>query len=100
MTIHWFIIACMAFILIAGAVRRRPADGLASIVVLTFLFAAIGVGWMVVSRFVYLGDIGWWVAAALAFCFALDALYGLMAPQRQVRRDRKLRELLRRRRLA
>ena len=100
MTIHWFILACMAFVIIAWAVRGRPGDGLTSIIVLTLLFALIGVAWMVVSRFAYIGDIGWWAAAALAFLFALDALYGLMAPQRQVRRDRRLRELLRRRRHA
>ena len=100
MTIHWFIVACMAFVIIAGAVRRRPADGLTSIIVLTVMFAGIAFAHILVSQFVYLGEMGLWLAAALAFGFALDALYWLMAPQRRFRRDQKLRALLRRRRHA
>jgi hypothetical protein len=38
------------------------------------------------------------LAAVIAVGFALDALYGLMAPERQRRRDRRLGELMRRRR--
>ena len=97
MTIHWFILACMAFVIIANAVRRRPGDGLASIVVLVLLFAAIAAGHILLSRFVYLGDMALWLAAGLAFLFALEALYALMAPQRRARRDRFLRDLVRRR---
>ena len=36
-------------------------------------------------------------AAAFATAFALDALYGLMAPERQRQRNRMLRDLMRRR---
>ena len=97
MTIHWFIVACTAFVIIAGVVRRRPGDGLASIVVLISLFAVLAIADLVARRFVYTGDVGITVAAALAFGFALDALYGLMAPDRQRRRDRRLRSLVRRR---
>ena len=43
-------------------------------------------------------DVGWTLAALLAFGFALDALYGLMAPERQRRRDQRLGDLMRRRR--
>ena len=96
MTIHWLIIACMAFVIVARSVRGRPGDALGDIVVLVFLFAAIAIVDMVASRFVYTGDIGLTVAAVLAGGFALDALYGLMAPERQRRRDRRLRALLQR----
>ena len=97
MTIHWFIVGCMAFVIIAGVVRARPGDGLATIIVMISLFAALAIADLVARRFVYTGDIGITVAAILAGLFALDALYGIMAPERQRRRDRKLRALLRRR---
>ena len=96
MTIHWFIVACMAFVILAGVVRRRPGDGLATIIVMISLFAALAVGDLVARQFVYTGDVGITVAAILAGGFALVALYGLMAPERRRRRDRKLRNLLRR----
>ncbi len=96
MTLHWLIIACMAFVIIAKSVRGRPGDALADIVVLVFLFAAIAIADLVASRFVYTRDIGLTVAAILAGGFALDAFYGLMAPERQHRRNRKLRSIMRR----
>ena len=96
MTVHWFIVACIAFVILAGAVRRRPGDGLATIIVMISLFAALAIADLVARRFMHTGDIGITVAAMLAGGFALDALYGIMAPERQRRRDRKLRELLRR----
>jgi len=43
------------------------------------------------------GDAAKSVAIAFAAGFALDALYGLMAPQRQRARDKKLRRLMKRR---
>ena len=97
MTISWFIVACMALVIVAGVVRRRPGDGLANIIVMIGLFAAIAIADLVASRFVYTRDIGLTVAALVAGGFALDSIYGLMAPQRQRARDRKLRSLLRRR---
>ena len=96
MTIHWLIIACLAFVIIAGAARRRPGDGMADIIVLLVLFGAIAIADLVASRFVHTGDIGTWVAAVLAFGFALNALYGLMAPERRRRRDRRLRAFMQR----
>ena len=97
MTIHWFIVACMAFVILSGVVRRRPGDGLASTIVMIGLFATLAIADLVARQFVYTGDIGITVGAVLAGGFALDAVYGLMAPQRQRQRDRKLRALLRRR---
>jgi hypothetical protein len=95
-TIYWFITGCIAFMISVGVARRSPARALANLVVLGIAFAALGLADLVASRFAYTGDIALWLAAILAFGYALDALYGLMAPQRQRARDRKLRALLRR----
>ena len=97
MTAFWIIIGCIAFMIGAGIARRRAGLGIANTTVLVFLLGLIAVVDLVLSRFVYTGDIAWTVAGLLAFGFALDALYGLMAPERQRARDRKLRSLLRRR---
>ena len=96
MTAFWIILACIGFIIAAGTSRRRPGLAIADTVLLVFLLGLIGVADLVLSRFFHTGDIAWTVAGLLAFGFALDALYGLMAPERQRRRDRKLRSLLRR----
>jgi hypothetical protein len=95
-TIHWLLIAGIAFVIIAGVVRRRPGDGLADIIVLLSLFGVIAIVDLVASRFVHTGDIGIWVASVFTFGFALNALYGLMAPERQRRRDRRLRAFMQR----
>ena len=98
MTAFWLIVACVAFILVAGSFRRRPGSALTDVVVLLALFALIAIVDIVLSRFMDTGKTGLTLAAVLAFGFALDALYGLMAPDRQVHRNRKLRNLMRRRR--
>ena len=92
----WIILGCMAFMIIADALRGRGGLALADMTLLVFLFGIIAVVDLVLSQFLYTGDTGWTIAAILAFGFALDALYGLMAPERQRRRDRKVRELMRR----
>ena len=97
MTAFWIILACIGFVIAAGTSRRRPGVAIADVSLLVFLLAMIGIADLVLSRFFYTGDVAWTVAGLLAFGFALDALYGLMAPERQRRRDRKLRALLRRR---
>ena len=97
MTAFWIIIGCIGFMIAAGIARRRPGLGIANTTVLVFLLGLITVTDLVLSRFIDTGDIGWTVAGLLAFGFALDALYGLMAPERQRRRDRRLRSLMRRR---
>ena len=96
----WIILGSMAFMIIADALRGRGGLALADMTLLVFLFGIIAVVDLVLSQFLYTGDTGWTIAAVLAFGFALDALYGLMAPERQRRRDRKVRELMRRRRRA
>jgi hypothetical protein len=95
-TIPWFITGCIAFMIAVGVARRSPARALANVVVLGFAFAVLAIADLIVSRFAYTGDIALWLAAILASGYALDALYGAMAPQRQRARDRKLRELFRR----
>lgn len=97
MTAFWIIVACIAFMIGSGIARRRAGLGIANTTVLVFLLGLIALVDLVLSRFFYTGDVAWTVAGLLAFGFALDALYGLMAPERQRVRDRKLRSLLRRR---
>jgi hypothetical protein len=96
----WVILACMAFIILAGSARGRGGVAFADVTTLVILLGIIALADLVLSRFVYTGDTGWTLAALFAGAFAVDALYGLMAPERQQRRDRKLRELLRRSRRA
>ena len=92
------ILICVAFVLIAGTFRRRPGVAVADTALLVILLGLIGIADLVLRRFVDTGGVAWTLAALLAVGFALDALYGLMAPERQRRRDRRLGELMRRRR--
>ena len=96
MTAFWIILASIAFMIGAGIARRRPGVAVADASILVFLLGLISVVNMVLSRFFNTGGVAWFVAGMLAFGFALDALYGLMAPERQRRRDRRLRSLMRR----
>ena len=96
----WIIIGCMAFIILAGSARGRGGVAFADVTTLVMLFGLIALADLVLSRFTDTGDMAWTVAALLAGGFAIDALYGLMAPERQRRRDQKLRQLMHRRRRA
>ena len=98
MTATGIILACFAVILVVGVQRRQAGRALTDITVLVILFGVITVADLVLSRVFDTRDTGWTLAAILAAGFALDAVYGLMAPQRQRRRDRRLRELIQRRR--
>ena len=98
MTAFWLIVGCLGFMLIAGTFRRRPGVAVADATMLVILLGIIGLADLILSRFLDTGNTGWTLAAILAFAFAFDALYGLMAPDRQRRRDQKLRSLMRRRR--
>ena len=92
------ILVCVAFVLVSGTFRRRPGVAVADTALLVILMGLIGIADLVLRRFVDTGGVAWTLAALLAVGFALDALYGLMAPERQRRRDRRLGELMRRRR--
>ena len=98
MTALAIIIVCVAFVIISGTFRCRPGVGVADAALLVILLGVIGIVDLVLSRFVDTNGIGWTLAALLAFGFAVDALYGLMAPERQRRRDQRLSDFMRRRR--
>ncbi len=98
MTALSIILVCVAFVLVSGSFRRRPGVAVADTALLVILLGLIGIADLVLRRFVDTGSVAWTLSALLAVGFALDALYGLMAPERQRRRDRRLGELMRRRR--
>ena len=93
----WVILGCMAFIILAGSARGRGGVAFADVTTLVILLGLIALIDLVLSRFLDTGDTGWTLAALFASGFALDAFYGYMAPQRKLKRDRKLRQLMRRR---
>ena len=98
MTAFWIVIACFVIILVTGSSRGSTGRALTDITVLVGAFAVIAVGDLLLSRFVDTGDLAWTLAAILAGAFALDSIYGFMAPQRKRRRDRALRDFMQRRR--
>ena len=91
------ILACIAFMLIAASRRGNPGRAVADTALLVILVGIITLLDFILSRLVDTGDAGEWIAVAFACGFALDALYGLLAPERQRRRDKKLRRLMKRR---
>ena len=91
------ILGCIAFMLIFASRRGNPGRAVADTALLVILIGIITFVDFILSRFVDTGDAGEWLAVAFACGFALDALYGLLAPERQKRRDRKLRRLMKRR---
>jgi hypothetical protein len=91
------IIGCIAFMFIVGLVRGNPGRAVADTALLVILMGPIAIVDIVLSRFFDTGQAAAMVAIAFAAGFALDALYGLMAPERQKRRDRNLRRLMKRR---
>ena len=98
MTALSIILLCVAFLVVSGTFRRRPGVAIADTALLVILLGMIGIANLVLGRFVDTGNIGWTLSALLAIGFAIDALYGLMAPDRQRRRDQRLRQFMRRRR--
>ena len=96
----WVIIGCMAFIILAGSSRGRGGVAFADVTTLVILLGIIAIADLLLSQFFYTGDTGWTLAALLAAAFALDAFYGLLAPDRQKQRDKKLRRLMHGRRRA
>ena len=98
MTALSIILVCVGFMLVTGTFRRRPGIAVADTALLVILLGLIGIANLVLGRFVETGNMAWTLAALLAVGFALDALYGLMAPERQRRRDQRLRALMQGRR--
>ena len=97
MTAMMAILACIAFIIVAGAARGKPGRGVADTAILVILFGIIVITDFIIGRFVETGDAAITVAVVIAAGFALDAFYGLLAPERQKRRDKQLRRLMKRR---
>jgi len=97
MTALIIVLACLGFMLVVGMIRGNPGRAVADIALLVILFGIITIVDFAVGWFIYTGDAGKWVAMAFAAGFALDSLYGLMAPERQRQRDKKLRRLMKRR---
>jgi hypothetical protein len=91
------ILACIAFMLVVGMIRGNPGRSVADTAFLVMLVGIITIADFAFGQFMDTGDAGKLIAIAFAAAFAVDALYGLMAPERQKRRDRKLRRLMKRR---
>ena len=91
------ILACIAFMLVVASVRGNPGRAVADTALLVILLGIIALIDFVLGRFIDTGNAARSVAIAVAAAFALDALYGLLAPERQKRRDKKLRRLMKRR---
>ena len=81
------IIACIAFMLAVASVRGNPGRAVADTALLVILVGIITVANFILSRFMDTGRTGEWLVIAFACGFALDALYGLLAPERQKRRE-------------
>ena len=97
MTTFAIIIGCIAFMIVVASVRGNPGRGVADAALLVILLGIITLTDFIFGRFMDTGDAGKSVAVAFAAGFALDAVYGLLAPERQRARDKKLRRLMKRR---
>ena len=91
------ILACIVFMIVVASVRGNPGRAIADTTLLVIFVGIVAALDFIVSRFIDTGYAASLVAILLAAGFALDALYGLMAPERQKRRDKKLRRLMKRR---
>jgi uncharacterized membrane protein YccC len=97
MTATILILGCIAFMFAIYAVRGIPGRAVADTALLVLLIGIIAIVDLILSQFIDTGSAGSIVAVASAAALALDALYGLMAPERQKQRDKMLRRLMKRR---
>ena len=97
MTATILILGCIAFMFAIYSVRGNPGRAVADTTLLVLLIGLIAIVDLVASEFIETGNAGSVVAVAAAAVLAFDALYGLMAPERQKQRDRMLRRLMKRR---
>ena len=97
MTAFAIVIACIAFMLVVASLRGNPGRAIADTALLVILLGIITVVDFVFSRFMDTREAGKLVAIIFAAGFAVDALYGLLAPERQKRRDKQIRRLMKRR---
>ena len=97
MTATVVILGCIAFMFAVQAARGNPGRAVADTALLVILIGLIAVADIVLGEFIDTGNAASIVAVFCAAILAIDALYGLMAPERQKQRDRMLRRLLKRR---
>ena len=97
MTTFVIILGCIAFMFAIYAVRGNPGRAVADTALLVILIGVIVVVDFLFEQFTDTGRIASIIAITIAAALALDALYGLMAPDRQKQRDKKLRRLMKRR---
>ncbi len=91
------ILGCIVFMIVVASVRGDPGRAIADTTLLVILAGIVAALDFIVSRFMDTGYAASLVIILVAGGFALDSLYGLMAPERQKRRDKKLRRLMKRR---
>ena len=97
MTTFAIIIGCIAFMIVVASVRGNPGRAIADTALLVIVIGIIALLDLIAGQFMDTREAGKTVAIAFAAGFALDALYGLLAPKRQRARDKKLRRLMKRR---
>jgi uncharacterized membrane protein YccC len=97
MTETILILGCIAFMFVVYAVRGNPGRAVADTALLVILIGIIVIVDLVFRQFIDTGNVASIAAIAFAAALALDALYGLMAPERQKQRDKMLRRLMKRR---
>ena len=97
MTATVLILGCIAFMFAVQAERGNPGRAVADTALLVILIGFIAVADIVLGEFIDTGNAASIVAVFCAVILAIDALYGLMAPERQKQRDRMLRRLMKRR---
>ena len=97
MTSLVLVLGCIAFMFAIYAVRGNPGRAVADTALLVMLIGIVAIVELVLDQFVDTGNTGRIVVVVSAAALALDALYGLMAPERQKQRDKKLRRLMKRR---
>jgi hypothetical protein len=91
------ILACIVFMIAVASIRGNPGRAIADTTLLVIVVGIVAALDFIFSRFMDTGYTASLVTILFAAGFALDALYGLMAPERQKRRDKKLRRLMKRR---
>jgi hypothetical protein len=97
MTATLLILGCIAFMFAIYSVRGNPGRAAADTALLIMLIGIIVIVDLLLRQFIDTGSTASMVAVASAAALALDALYGLMAPERQKQRDKMLRRLMKRR---
>ena len=91
------ILGCIVFMIIAASVRGNPGRAIADTTLLVVIVGIVATLDFIFSRFMDTGYAASLIVIIIAAGFALDALYGLMAPERQKRRDKNQRRLMKRR---